>query len=85
VEHQRLGDVTILLCLRTTASLEFGSSIHGCMMEHRLSQAHAALRQTDTSIKQLAARLGYAHVSNFTIAYKRKFGYPPGSLRRKHS
>ena len=66
-------------------ALEFGSSIHGCMMEHRLSQAHAALRQTDTSIKQLAARLGYAHVSNFTIAFKRKFGYPPGSLRRRNS
>ena len=62
---------------------EFGSSIHACMMEHRLTQAHAALQQTDVSIKQLAARLGYTHVSNFTIAFKRKFGYPPGSLRRK--
>jgi AraC-like DNA-binding protein len=66
-------------------ALGFGSSIHGCMMEHRLSQAHATLLQTDTSIKQLAARLGYAHVSNFTIAFKRKFGYPPGSFRRKNS
>ncbi len=62
---------------------EFGSSIHVFMMEHRLSQAHAALQQTDISIKQLAARLGYAHVSNFAIAFKRKFGYPPGNLRKR--
>jgi AraC-like DNA-binding protein len=62
---------------------EFGHSIYAFIMEHRLAQAHAALAQTDVSIKQLAAHLGYAHVSNFTIAFKRRFGYPPGSLRRK--
>lgn len=62
---------------------EFGRSIHGFMMEYRLDQAHAALAQSDLSIKQLAARLGYAHVSNFAIAFKRRYGYPPGSLRRK--
>jgi AraC-like DNA-binding protein len=62
---------------------EFGKSIHGFMTEYRLDQAHAALAQSDISIKQLAARLGYAHVSNFAIAFKRHHGYPPGSLRRK--
>jgi AraC-like DNA-binding protein len=62
---------------------EFGQSIHGFIMEYRLEQAHAALAQSDVSIKQLAAKLGYAHVSNFAIAFKRRYGYPPGSLRRK--
>ena len=62
---------------------EFGQSIYGFFTDHRLSQAHAALQQSKVSIKQLAARLGYAHVSNFTIAFKRKFGYPPGSVRRR--
>jgi AraC-like DNA-binding protein len=62
---------------------EFGQSIPAFMMEFRLAQAHSALLQTPVSIKQLAARLGYAHVSNFAIAFKRRYGYPPGSLRRK--
>lgn len=35
------------------------------------------------SLKRLAERLGYAHVNNFTIAFKRTFGYPPGSLRKR--
>lgn len=64
-------------------ALEFGQSIYNFVMSHRLTQAHAALQQTDISIKQLAAKLGYAHVSNFTIAFKRRFSYSPGSLRRK--
>ena len=62
---------------------EFGQSIYSFFTEHRLSQAHAALQQSKVSIKQLAAKLGYAHVSNFTIAFKRKFGYPPGSVLRR--
>lgn len=62
---------------------EFGKSIFAFASDHRLAEAHAALLNTDVSIKQLAARLGYTHVSNFTIAFKRRFGYPPGCLRRK--
>ena len=62
---------------------EFGQSIYSFFTDHRLSQAHAVLQQSNTSIKQLAAKLGYTHVSNFTIAFKRKFGYPPGSMRRR--
>ena len=58
-------------------------AIYSFFTDHRLSQAHAALQQSKISIKQLDAMLGYAHVSNFTIAFKRKFGYPPGSLKRQ--
>lgn len=61
---------------------EFGQSIYSFFTDFRLSQAHAMLQQSKISIKQLAAQLGYGHVSNFTIAFKRKFGYPPGSVRR---
>lgn len=62
---------------------EYGQPIYAFMADHRLMQAHVALQHTAITIKQLSARLGYAHVSNFTIAFKRKYGYPPGSLRRK--
>lgn len=62
---------------------EFGQPIHTFMADFRLTQAHAALEHSEITIKQLAAKLGYTHVNNFMIAFKRKFGYPPGSLRRK--
>lgn len=63
-------------------SQEFGKSIYAFITEHRLNQAHMALENTNTSIKQLASVLGYSHVNNFTAAFARKFGYPPGSLRK---
>ena len=62
---------------------EYGQTIFAFMVDFRLNQAHAALEHTRVSIKQLAHRLGYTHVSNFTIAFKKKFGYPPGYLRKR--
>jgi AraC-like DNA-binding protein len=61
---------------------EFGQSIYAFMVDYRLIQAHAALKHSGITIKQLAAKVGYSHVNNFTAAFTRKFGYPPGSLRR---
>jgi AraC-like DNA-binding protein len=62
---------------------EYGKTIYAFVSEVRLSEAQAALMESDLSIKALSVRLGYSHVNHFTTAFKRKFGYPPGSLRRK--
>lgn len=62
---------------------EYGQSIFNFVINHRLEQAHTSLLAGTTPMKVLAARLGYSHVNHFIGAFKRKFGYPPGSLRRK--
>lgn len=61
---------------------EYGSPICSFITDHRLNEAHAALLESDLPIKSLSQRLGYSHVNHFTTAFKKKFGYPPGSLRR---
>ena len=61
---------------------EYGESIYNFITDHRLNESHAALLEGDVPIKIISIRLGYSHVSNFTVAFKKKFGYPPGSLRR---
>ena len=61
---------------------EYGESIYAFVTNVRLKEAHAALVEGDLPIKVLSRRLGYAHVDHFTRAFTRKFGYPPGSLRR---
>jgi AraC-like DNA-binding protein len=62
---------------------EYGQSIYAFITENRLKQAHAAIKNTDTPLKRLAEHLGYSHVNHFNAAFKKCFGYPPGSLRRK--
>jgi AraC-like DNA-binding protein len=61
----------------------YGQSIFTFAMDYRLSQAHDALKESEIPIKSIATQLGYAHVNHFSAAFKRKFGYPPGSLRKK--
>lgn len=62
---------------------EYGKSNNAFVSEHRLDEAHAAIQHSSISLKKLAERFGYAHFNHFSAAFKRKFGYPPGSLRRK--
>ena len=61
---------------------EYGESIFNFVLNHRLNAAHKAIAKSNTSLKQIAERLGYAHVNHFSAAFKKKFGYAPGSLRK---
>ncbi len=61
---------------------EYGQPIHTFVTERRLTAAYAAIRDTDLPLKQLASRLGYTHVNHFNTAFRKKFGCPPGQLRR---
>lgn len=61
---------------------QYGLSIHQYIARTRLEKAHAIIQHSDIALKQVAASLGYSHVNHFITAFKREFGYPPGSLRK---
>lgn len=63
----------------------FGKTAYACITEQRLHDAHSLLLSSDIAMKALADRLGYSHVNHFITAFKKSFGYTPGSLRKKHS
>lgn len=61
----------------------YGLSIHSYMSTCQLRDAHTALLESSVPMKVLAERLGYSHVNNFIHAFSKRFGYSPGSLRRR--
>lgn len=61
---------------------EFGQSIFEYVTANRLEQAHLAMLESRFPMKVIAERLGYSHVNHFITAFKRRFGYSPGSLRK---
>ena len=61
---------------------EYGKSIYAYVKDQRLAKAHDIILETNTPIKVVAAEHGYAHVTNFMLAFKKKYGYSAGSLRR---
>ncbi len=69
--------------LNTKFKKEFGVTLYRFLTKKRLEEAHLAIEKTQLPMKVLAAQLGYSHVNHFITAFKREFGYTPGSLRRK--
>ena len=49
----------------------------------RLDQAQRLLETGDAPVKVVAARAGYGHVSNFSRAYRARFGEPPARTLRR--
>ena len=51
--------------------------------EKRMAFAHTALQNTQLSISQIAQSVGYNHVSNFSRAYRKRYGeIPSRALQR---
>lgn len=63
--------------------MEYGQSIAAFVSDLRLREAHAAIAHSTVPLKAVAERLGYVHTNHFVRAFSKKFGYPPGSLRKK--
>ena len=64
---------------------KYGESIWSFVNNQRLHKAHNAIENSDIALKALSAQLGYSHVNHFITAFKRRFGYTPGSLRKQIS
>lgn len=63
----------------------FGKSVIAFVLEERLIRAKAMITNTNVPIKVIATRSGYRNISNFTTAFRKHFGYPPGKLKRGNS
>jgi AraC-like DNA-binding protein len=51
-------------------------------VKSRINCSTTLLLQTCLSVKEIAATLGYKHVSDFVHAFKRQTGSTPGAFRR---
>lgn len=78
---QQLGTNTT--SLRRAFQDAFGQPIFEFVCERRMGLAQDLLRGTEMQIAQIAYRVGYRSPSNFTAAYRRKFGHSPANDRRR--
>jgi len=56
---------------------EFGASVFETLRNRRLEHGRQALEDGAASVKEIAHRVGYNHVSNFIHAYRARYGKPP--------
>jgi AraC family transcriptional activator of pyochelin receptor len=59
----------------------FNNTVFGTILDERMQKARGLLTETDLSVHEISIHVGYKNLSNFTAAFKRRFGFPPTSLR----
>lgn len=60
----------------------FNNTVFGYLSDYKLNEARELLQQGNTTIKEVADNLGYSSVQHFSNAFRKKFGIPPGKLKR---
>lgn len=55
----------------------YGTTIVGYLTLLRMEQAEKLLRERELSISEIANLVGYSHLGNFSVAFKRQFGITP--------
>lgn len=61
----------------------FGTTVFGFWNDAKMDLAQKLLKDSDKTIKEVAALVGYKYPQHFTAAFKRKFGIVPSHLRNK--
>ncbi len=60
----------------------FATCAGGYVAEQRLLLGRALIEREGLSVSEAAYRAGYGHPSNFSTAFRRRFGFAPSRLRR---
>lgn len=61
----------------------YGMGIFQYIHDRRMNMAKTLLTDSDEPIKSIAGVAGFEYVSNFTAAFKKKFGLTPLQYRNK--
>lgn len=59
----------------------YDNTVFGYLADYKLTQARDLL-MADVAIKDVADRLGYSSVQHFNSAFRKKFGIPPGKMKK---
>jgi len=63
--------------------LQVGIDLDSFVRNARLEKAAKLLQETELSIKEIAAKVGYHHASSFDRGFEKKFRATPADYRRK--
>ncbi len=61
-----------------------GDTLQSYYLNRRLETAALLLSLNEFSVSEIAAMLGYSSVYPFSLAFKRKYGYPPTEAKKHH-
>ena len=87
-EHYTIGELSERFSISPTVMKKcfhgvYGEPIYAYMKKYRLQVAERLLRESDLSIGEIAAQIGYLNPNKFTSAFCAEYGVPPTMYRKK--
>lgn len=70
--------------LKSAFKAVYGTSLAAHIKEHRMEQAAKMLRETDMSIAEIAAAIGYDSQSKFASTFKKQYAALPTAYRKQY-
>ena len=61
----------------------YGTGIFDFLLEARMERAGALLQETHMPVEHVARLTGYKNIANFSVVFKKYYGYPPRYFRGK--
>jgi AraC-like DNA-binding protein len=58
----------------------YGEAIYSFFQKHRMKHAAELLLTKEFTVKEVGSKLGYANLSNFTLAFKKEFNRLPSEF-----
>lgn len=59
----------------------FGKPVHQYILSKKLTFAHGKIEEDELSLAQISKRCGYKYTTNFIAAFKRHYGFTPGTIK----
>lgn len=60
----------------------FGTTAFGYLHQHRMAQAQLLLKEKELNVAEVSQLVGYANPSQFSAAFKKKFGVTPKAFQQ---
>lgn len=70
--------------LRHLFKAETGLSLKRCLIQSRLESSRVLLETSLLSVKQIAVKVGYLHMSHFVRDFRRTYNVSPTQYRKQH-
>lgn len=82
---KELEETLFLTCRQISRILlaEYGMNLNEFRIETRMRRALFYLQKTNKSLSQISEKLNFSSKESFSVCFKKYFGYPPFSVRKK--
>ena len=86
--HETIGQLADRFQISPTALKRcfkgvYGTSIYAYLKSYRMQEAQKLLLETELSVGEIAAKIGYENPNKFTSAFKKEYGVSPTGFKNR--